>query len=191
MNKTNLTSHPLTTERWSDFEQLFGKNGACGGCWCMFWRVTNQEFKQDKGDGLHDEMKSLVDTGRVPGLLAYAGERPVGWISLAPREEFVRFKTSRILKPVDDADNLWSIVCFFVAKEVRRQGVNQFLIRSAIDYAFANGCEVLEAYPYDITENRPAPFVYTGIASTFRTVGFEEVARRSETRPIMRYYKPE
>jgi hypothetical protein len=32
----------------------------------------------------------------------------------------------------------------------------------------------------------PPVFAYTGIASAFRAAGFEEVARRSATRPILR-----
>ena len=36
--------HPLTPELWSDLEQLFGARGACGGCWCMWWRLSAGEF---------------------------------------------------------------------------------------------------------------------------------------------------
>jgi hypothetical protein len=24
---------------WPALEDLFGKNGAVGGCWCMYWRI--------------------------------------------------------------------------------------------------------------------------------------------------------
>ena len=43
-----LEFHPVTPERWSDFETLFGEKGACGGCWCMLWRLTRKEFERQK-----------------------------------------------------------------------------------------------------------------------------------------------
>lgn len=30
---------PLTPERWPLFEDLFGKQGACYGCWCTHFRL--------------------------------------------------------------------------------------------------------------------------------------------------------
>src|SRR5256885_9729540 len=40
MKKANrsLECHPLTPERWADFETLFGERGACGGGLGMVWR---------------------------------------------------------------------------------------------------------------------------------------------------------
>jgi hypothetical protein len=34
----------------------------------------------------------------------------------------------------------------------------------------------------------PDAFAWTGISAAFQSAGFKEVARRSETRPIMRFY---
>lgn len=39
-HEISLVFHPLTAEAWSDFEELFGRRGACGGCWCMWWRFA-------------------------------------------------------------------------------------------------------------------------------------------------------
>jgi hypothetical protein len=69
----------------------------------MWWRRPHADFQRGKGAGNKRAFKSLVAGGDPPGLIAYAGREPVGWCSLGPREQFVRFATSRVLRPVDDA----------------------------------------------------------------------------------------
>ena len=140
-------------------------------------------------------MKSIILSGKIPGLLAYAVTTidpekpiPIGWISVAPREEFSRLERSRILKKVDDQP-VWSIVCFFVAKNFRNQGVTIYLLKAAVNFAKQNGAIIVEGYPIQPKKDRsPDAFVYSGLTSTFLKAGFKEVLRRSETRPIMRYY---
>ena len=179
--------HRLTLERWTDFEELFGPRGATGGCWCMWWRLTGREFDGQKGEGNRRAMKAIVDSGRVPGILAYHEGHPVGWCSVAPREEFPRLGRSRILKPVDD-EPVWSVVCFFIAKSYRRRGVARRLLKAALDYVRDCGGRIVEGYPVEPKKSGiPDLFAYHGLASMFRSAGFKEVARRSETRPIMRY----
>ena len=182
---TALEFCPLTAERWTDFENLFGKNGACGGCWCMWWRLKRSEFERLKGEEKRKAMKNIVGSGNVPGILAYANGQPVGWCSVAPRETFPVLERSRVLKRVDDKP-VWSIVCFFVAKPFRGKGVMGKLLKAAVEYAATHDCEIVEAYPVEQETFVPV-FVYTGLASTFRKARFVEVARRSATRPIMRY----
>ena len=178
---------PVTPDRWNDLERLFGPRGACGGCWCMWFRLTKREFDAGKGEGNRRAMRRIVGEARTPGLLAYDGAEPIGWCSVAPREEFVRLRTSRILKPVDDRA-VWSVVCFFVTKTYRGRGVATALLEAAVRYVADRGGKIVEGYPVDPKKGTmPDAFVYHGLASSFRHVGFAEVARRSETRPIMRY----
>jgi GNAT superfamily N-acetyltransferase len=182
-----LAFHPLTPERWPDLELLFGPRGACCGCWCMYWRLFNQQFEEQTGELNRRNLKAMVESGTIPGILAYADAIPVGWCSIAPREEFPRLARSRILKPVD-GQPVWSIVCFFVAKGHRRQGLTIQLIRNAVNYAQSHGAHIIEGYPVEPKNGKsPDPFVYTGLASAFRQAGFSEVLRRSDTRPIMRF----
>jgi GNAT superfamily N-acetyltransferase len=170
-----------------DFETLFGKRGACGGCWCMFWRQTRSEFEQMKGDINRQLMHALVESGEIPGVLGYAGDKPVGWISIAPRKNFSALERSRILKPVDDQE-VWSVVCFFVDKSYRKRGLSVRLLQAAVEYARQCGAKVVEGYPTDQGESSsPDPFVYTGLLSAFQKAGFSEVLRRSPKRPIVRY----
>ena len=100
--KKSFTFHPLTQDRWDDFEILFGEKGACGGCWCMWWRLKLSDFEKQKGEGNQEAMKSLVTSGTIPGILAYDHKDPVGWCSVGPREQFSRLERSRILKRIDD-----------------------------------------------------------------------------------------
>ncbi len=182
-----LKFHPVTPDRWNDLEALFGERGACGGCWCMWWRVKRSEFEKKKGKGNKRALKKMVDSGNVPGLLAHADGQPIGWCSVAPRETYPVLERSRILKRVDDQP-AWSVVCFFVAKPFRRKGVTAKLLRAAVEYAKEHGARIVEGYPVEPRKPRIADvFAFTGFVSTFRKAGFGEVLRRSETRPIMRY----
>ena len=132
-------------------------------------------------------MKSIVDSGEVPGILAYARSEPVAWCSVAPRERFGSLERSRTLKRVDDQP-VWSIVCFFVAKPFRGQGLMVTLLQAAIGYALDHGAKIVEGYPVEPRKALSGYSGYTGIASAFLKAGFVEVVRRSGHQPIMRYY---
>jgi GNAT superfamily N-acetyltransferase len=183
---SKLEFHPLTPERWGDFESLFGDRGACGGCWCMWPRLSRSQYEAQKGARNKRAMKKLVDNGHTPGIIAYQNDRPIAWCSVAPRESFIRLEHSRILKPVDEQP-VWSVVCFFVAKEHRRGGLSAKLLKAAIDFVRERGGRIVEGYPVEPEKKQADAFVWTGLASAFVKAGFKEVERRSETRPIMRY----
>lgn len=179
---------PLTPETWPAFEALMGPKGGYGGCWCMLWRKTKAEHDRDSGEANRKDIQRLADSGLPPGLLALDGERAVGWISVAPRRDFVRLETSRVLKPLDD-EAVWSVSCFLIAKDYRRQGLAVQLLEAACGFVRERGGTILEGYP--IAPNKtpyPAAYAWTGFESAFKQAGFKEAARRSPTRPIMRNY---
>ena len=185
---TELKFKPLTRKNWDDFETLFGEKGASGGCWCMWWRLKRSEFEKNKGIRNKEAMRNIVNSGEIPGLLAYLDDKPVGWCSVAPREKFTSLERSRVLKRIDDK-LVWSIVCFFIDKHYRNKGISVKLLSSCIKYVKEKGGKVIEGYPIEPKKGRiPEVFAWTGLANTFKTTGFVECARRSETRPIMRYY---
>ncbi len=187
MVRMTLEFRKLTPGRWADFEDLFGTRGACGGCWCMWWRLTQRAFEAQKGARNRRAMKRLVEAGPAPGILAYHRKEPVGWCAVAPREEFPRLDRSRILKPVDDKP-VWSVVCLFVRKDHRRQGVSTRLLKAAVDHVRKQGGQIVEGYAVESKRGQmPDVFAFHGLADAYRAVGFKEVARRSPTRPIMRY----
>jgi GNAT superfamily N-acetyltransferase len=183
----NVEYHTVNAERWEDLEALFGPRGACGGCWCMWWRLARSQFQRQKGEGNKHSFRQIIEGGEGPGLLAYAGGQPVGWCAVAPRQAYPVLERSRILKRVDDQP-VWSVVCFFVKKPFRGKGLTVGLLRAAVAYAEQHGATIVEGYPVEPKSSpMPAVFAYTGLASAFRKAGFVEVLRRSETRPIMRY----
>ncbi len=183
-----LEFHPATAEYWKDLEALFGERGAYGNCWCMWWRMKRSEFDKQLGREKKQALKDIVDTNQVPGILAFANGEPIAWCSVAPRETFASLERSQTLKRVDE-EPVWSIVCFFVAKPYRRQGLMVMLLRAVIDYAKANGAKIVEGYPVEPRDNYlPDVSSFTGLVPAFKEVGFVEVLRRSEKRPIMRYF---
>lgn len=178
---------PLTPDRWDDVAALFDEGGDPKTCWCMFWRVRSKDWSFSRPGALRDGFRQLVDQGRdpAPGLLAYADGRAVGWVSVAPREEYERIAHSRVRPKIDDVP-VWSIVCFVVSRRVRGQGLTTCLLDAAMDYARAYGAPGLEAYPVAATGRVPAAVGYTGLLSTFEAAGFRVVHEIDSPRATVR-----
>src|SRR6185295_9399969 len=153
----------------------------------MIWRLSRAEFDRNKGAGNRAAMQKLVRTGTSPGILGYLDGEPVGWCAVAPRDDYPALERSRVLKKVD-ATPVWSISCLFVRKDCRKRGVSVALLRAALDFVRERGGKIVEGYPVEPKKDEmPAVFAWTGLASAFLQAGFVECARRSETRPIMRF----
>ncbi len=193
-----LKTKPLTKKTWKDFENLFGSRGACGGCWCMWWRLKTSEFKKKKGNGNKRSIKRLVEKGEQIGIIGYIGKEPIGWCAIAPREKYTRLENSKVLARLDD-EPVWSISCFFISKVYRRKGLSSELLKAAIEFCkklnerksrrACNKINILEGYPtVPYNTNVPSAFLWSGLPSAFKKAGFTEAARRSKNRPIMRYY---
>lgn len=183
-----LEIYPLDVKRWNDFEMLFGDRGACGGCWCMYWRLKRSDFNQNKGKGNKLAIKALVERNENTGLLAYIDGKPVGWCALAPREVYTKLENSKVWKRIDDRP-VWAIPCFFVAKAFRRKGIMLELIKGAVTYCRFKNIEILESYPAaPYADKIPDAFAYTGFPFVFEKAGFVEAERESPSKPIMRYY---
>ena len=185
--KSKFNFYPVTKENWKDFENLFGEKGACAGCWCMLWRLRRKEYDRLRGAGNKRNMKSLVYAGIVPGILAYDNEKPVGWCSVAPREDFPVLENSRVMKRMDDKP-VWSVVCFYINKNFRKKGLSVELLNAAKKYVKNNKGKIIEGYPVEPKKGKTADvFAWTGLVAAFSKAGFKEIIRRSETRPIMRF----
>ena len=174
--------HPVTKDRWPDMARLFDQP-VMRTCFCMYFRKTGT------GTGVGREnrqaMKALVDRGAVPGLIGYEDGIPVAWVSMGPREDYPRLRRSPIMKPVDDRP-VWSIVCFFVDREARGGGLSERMLRAAVDYARSQGARLVEAYPVEAHGPRDPDVMFFGARSMYERAGFREVARRKETRPVVR-----
>jgi GNAT superfamily N-acetyltransferase len=153
----------------------------------MWWRLERAKWEKQKGEKNRRAFQKIVATEVPTGVLAYLGQEPVGWCAVAPREHYSRLARSRVLRPVDDQP-VWSVTCFFVRKEHRRSGLTSQLLQAAVQYAEKHGAKIVEGYPQDSRRGgMPDAFAYTGFVSVFQQAGFEEVARRSATRPVMRF----
>ncbi|MFI6482613.1 GNAT family N-acetyltransferase [Nonomuraea sp. NPDC050663] len=177
-------------DSWADLCEVFGPQGAYSGCWCMYFRVTNAEYRTLRGDGARERLRELVESpGPAPGLLAYLDETPVGWCTIAPRTAFVRLAGSRVAKPVDESEpveGVWSVPCFYVTRAGRGRGAATALLEAAVEFARGQGARAVEGYPRDSEKKLPAAELFHGWKGLFEGAGFVEVARRTPTRPLMR-----
>ncbi|HEY6510325.1 MAG TPA: GNAT family N-acetyltransferase [Burkholderiaceae bacterium] len=186
-----LTVRPLTPARWPDLEAIFNAKGCsvARGCWCMFYRVSGKGTLTLPGEGQRlrgkRALRALATQDPPPGLLGYRGKTPVGWVSLGPRGDYAKLARSTVMKPVDDQP-VWSVVCFVVPSEFRKQGVAGELLAGAVAYARKRGVRLLEAYPVDKDAPAAAQASWFGSKRMFDEAGFEEVARRRPDRPVVR-----
>jgi GNAT superfamily N-acetyltransferase len=184
-----ITFEPLTKSNWNKFISLFGEKGACGNCWCMYYRLSQSGFREGKTEnGNKEAMKKIIWDNKPAGILGiYEGEA-IAWCAFAPREDFMRLEKSRVHKRID-SKKVWSIPCFFIDKNVRRNGVSVELLKGVIKYAETHGIEIIEAYPaIPMQEKLPDSFVWIGLYKSFERAGFEIVDRTSKNRPMVRYY---
>lgn len=176
---------PAGPDNFPDLEDLFGPSGAWSGCWCMWNRQTNTEFQESNYEPNRQALRSGLAEGREFGLLAYDGEKVVGWAALAPRAEYSRLGRSLVTKPVDDVP-VWSVTCFVVRKGHRGRGVASALLAGAESRARALGASELEGYPVAPEGKLGDTDAWHGLESMFIGAGFREVARRKPRRPIYR-----
>ncbi len=181
--------YPLVPARWDDLEKVFGPKGAVTGCWCMHCRQTRAEERAGTGESNRLAFKAIVESGTVPGLLAYRDSEPAGWCAIQPREAYPPLDSSDWTSRVDDRP-VWSIPCFFIPRRFRWQGVMRGLVSAAAEWARQNGATIVEAYPFDIDPGVKHPGLghYRGYPHPFLEAGFVEVARRDKRHLIVRKY---
>ena len=179
-----ISVYPLTPDRWPDLVELFERRGPRGGhrntpahgCWCMWWRDRALEHGEPKKRALEE----LVRAGREPGLVAYDDREPVGWVSVAPRDEYPVLLQSPQYRPRDDDQHVWSIVCFAVDRYTRGRGVTGALLDAAVAHACRRGATSVEAYPHKTKRDD-----YMGRHELYLAHGFD-VVRVANKRAIVR-----
>ena len=179
-----MNVHPVTPDRWDDMVELFSRRGPRGGyrnspaygCWCMYWRDRTLRHGEPK----ERAMAKLVRERREPGLLAYDDQSPVGWVAVAPREEYTALLASPQYRPRDEVAGVWAITCFVIDKDARRQGVAGALLAAAVEYAFEHGAATVEAYPHVAKGDD-----YMGGLALYERAGFAKV-RDANKRAIVR-----
>lgn len=188
---TELAIHPLTPDRWDDLVDLFETDSITRMCWCMVTRLSGAELREFKPADRKKMFHSLVKQGKIPGLLAYKGEKPVGWVAVAPRPmtpDWNRGRKSSAVETEADANDpaCWGASCFFVRSGHRKQGMTAELLDAGIAHAKKAGSKRLEACPMSHDDKRSAVGMCVGPQRVFERAGFKTVVERKPGRPLMR-----
>lgn len=182
---------PLSVDRWADFETLFGRQGACYGCWCTYFRLAPKLRKANSAKDNKDFIRARIETGPPPGLLGYVGGQPVAWMQIGPRTDVPQFNNSgRVSAPLEDApsedETVWAISCFFTKSAMRGQGFSHAMVAAGVEHARENGARLLEACPMDQAKQAKSVGLFVGSTRVFEKAGFSQIALRKPGRPLMR-----
>jgi GNAT superfamily N-acetyltransferase len=170
----------VSAENWSDFEALFQRRGAPKACWCTAWRNIRPELKDDRHAKKH-EMEKRILNGEPVGILGYVKNDPIAWCSVSPRETYRSSMADAMAG--DEDEKIWSIVCFFIARDFRGEGVFRRLVRAAEDHAAERGATVLEGYP--VNPDSPS-YRFGGFLHVFEELGYEKVGNKGARRHVVR-----
>jgi GNAT superfamily N-acetyltransferase len=160
-----MTVLPVTPGRWPDLAELFGTSEVMRGCWCMWPRTPCGGMRT--GGANEARLRSLVDSGSAPGLLAYTDSMTAGWCSAGPRPHYARFFDERA------GADIWLIACPFIAASHRGQGVASALIEAAVRRAAEHGARRIEAVPRGWRPDDD-PATLDGLVRALRRAGFVE-----------------
>lgn len=187
----NTTIAPLVPELWADFEDLFGKQGACYGCWCTHFRLAPAVCRASNRERNKDHIKARIEAGPPPGLLAFEGGQAVGWMQIGPRADVPEWNNQgRGSAPIDPADaadpGVWAISCFFIRTKARGRGLSHRLVQGGIDFARQNGARLIEACPIDLSKDSRSIGLFVGSSRVFEKAGFQRLVERKPGRPLVR-----
>lgn len=186
-----LDVRPLTADLWPAFEDLFGRQGACYGCWCTYFRLPPAKRRGNERESNKAHMMARVEDGPPPGMLAFDGDQAIGWMQIGPRADVPEFnnagRASAPLEPAEatDAAN-WAVSCFFIRTKARGKGLTHRLLAAGIEHARGSGARVLDACPMDQSKDSRSIGLFVGSTRVFEAAGFEKVAGRRPGRPLMR-----
>jgi predicted GNAT family acetyltransferase len=186
-----ITIAPVTGGLWPDFEDLFGRQGACYGCWCTHFRMPPAVRRENDRQRNREHIKARIETGPPPGLLAFDDENAVGWMQIGPRADVPEWNNAgRGSAPLDAAEALdpavWAISCFFIRSKARGKGLTHRLVEGGIAFARENGARFVEACPMDLSKDSRSIGLFVGSSRVFERAGFERMVERKAGRPLMR-----
>lgn len=173
----------VTRDTLADLTAFSGCHGKFHYCSCMRWRMRSTEFQKADQRTRAEKLTQWVSAGTPVGVLAYAGNEPVGWCSIAPRETYEALERYKALPRVDHA-SVWSVVCFFVDRRFRRRHITLGLLKAGLDYACSRGAKIVEGYP---VEPESRLYTYMGSPATFRSAGFLDVTPKGQQRKVVRF----
>jgi len=186
-----ISTELLTPGRWADFEDLFGREGACYGCWCTAFRLPPATRRENNRERNKDHMRRRVETGPPPGILAYDEGRAVGWMQVGPRLDVPQWNNAgRASAPLGEGEGIdpsvWAISCFFIRSGARGKGLTHALVSAGVEHARRAGARCLEACPMDQSKNSRSTGLFVGSTRVFENAGFTRMAERKPGRPLVR-----
>lgn len=180
---------PATKDRWDDVVACFGRRGS-DPAWCWCQRFIGAAPDRDNRAALRRQ----ITAAEVPfGLVAFAGQQPVGWTRVSPRSELPGVLSNQALRRIlpDDSDAWW-VACFVVNAKHRGYGVGQALLNGAVAQARGYGASVVEGHPVDVEKlvarSVGGSALFTGTLAMFLNAGFTEIGRTFPSRPVMRLH---
>jgi len=187
----DLRFEPVTAERWTDFETLFGPRGAFCDCWCVALRLPHAVRTRLKPEERKEHIRDRIAAGPPPGILGYVESEPVAWVQVCPRHDVPQFNSPRtVSRPLEDDEALdpkvWAVSCFFMASKLRGRGLSHRLLEAAVAYARNAGARCLDGCPIDQVKQSKSVTLCIGSTAIFDAAGFEAVERRKDGRPLMR-----
>lgn len=187
----SIEIHPATPDRWGAFEDLFGKQGACYGCWCTHFRLPPAVRRQNDRERNKNHIHARIEAGPPPGLLAFEDSTAIGWMQVGPRADVPEWNNAgRGSAPLESDDasdpHVWAISCFFIRSRARGKGITHSLVASGIDFARSNGARLLEACPMDRSRDSRSIGLFVGSSRVFERAGFTRLVERKPGRPLMR-----
>jgi len=172
---------------WDDVVAVLGPDGGYGGCWCTFWRLTNQVIHDRTPADNRAQLESLVTADDPVGLVLYVDGEPAGWCQIAPRTGFPRLFSTRGLDLADrDDTSVWSIVCVYLGRAARGQGHAGTLVTAAVEHAAGLGASAVEAYPVTDAGTGRRSQLSSGTIGLFSRAGFTMLAEPTGRRVVMR-----
>jgi GNAT superfamily N-acetyltransferase len=186
-----LHFEPVTAERWSDFEMLFGPQGAFYHCWCAALRLPHAVRTKMQPEERKAHIGARIAAGPPPGILAYSGVEPVAWVQVGPRHDVPQFNSPRtVSRPLEEGDatdpSVWAISCFFLLPKLRGKRLSHRLLAGAIEHARRAGARYIDACPIDHVKQPKSVTLCIGSTAIFDAAGFDVVERRKDGRPLMR-----
>ena len=185
----NFRFEELQPQLWHAFERLFDPNGACGGCWCMWWRVENRKnWKEFHGAKAKETFKKLTQSGKAHGMLVFIGDEPVGWCSFGPRVDFPCLTRVHAYER-DDISDVWSVTCFFIDRKWRGKGLARRLLKASVEAMRNHGVRIVEGYPMTTTmdgRRLSSGMTWRGPLKIFEELGFRTVQSTNPFKPLVR-----
>lgn len=179
---------PATDVPWPAVAALFDADaGDPSTCSCQWFRVSGPAFDALSVEERRSRLRTEIEEAPPePGVVAVRDGEPVGWCGIGPLDGYPRLRRSPLLRGVDPAH--WMVTCFVVPVRFRRQGVARGLLDGAVQHARASAATSVGAVPVDPSAraSTTAAELYHGPLGLFLAAGFEQVARPSASRAVVR-----